>query len=156
MLKQKKRKRVLAVDVGLARIGLAISDEQKIIATPLTTLQVKANPKESVSLLVKEIEKLSLEKGYEIDEIIIGLPLRMDGSESKTTTYVRGFAEALKDKTTIAVRLFDERLTSIQAERSLMEANFSRKKRAQFVDQVSAVILLQSFLATQGSTFNDS
>ncbi len=146
MQPQKKRSRILAVDVGLKRIGLAISDEQKIIASPLENLLAAEAIKPTIQRLLASVEKIKTEKGCEIEEIVIGLPLKMNGTESTTTEHVRRFAAALKENTIITVHLLDERLTSVQAERMLMDANFTRKKRAQFVDRVSAVILLQCYL----------
>ena len=152
MQKPKSRKRVLAVDFGQKRIGLAISDEQKIIASPLPNLAASYDHKITADLLIAYIEKLKLEKGYEVEEIVVGMPLKMNGTDSTTTTSTRSFIEVLKEKVSIPVKILDERLTSVQAERSLMDANFSRKKRSQLVDSVSAVILLQCYLDLKGCT----
>lgn len=151
-MQPKKSKRTLSIDVGLRRIGLAISDMQKIIASPLENIEGFSDVKKTVSSVVHFIEKLSKEKGYEIDEIVVGLPLKMNGTSSDITDHVKQFAALLQEKVTYTVHLFDERLTSVQAERSLMEGNFTRKKRAQFVDRVSAVLLLQSFLTSRPNT----
>jgi putative holliday junction resolvase len=146
MQKPKSRKRILAVDFGQKRIGLAISDEQKIIASPLPNLAASYDHHKTCAHLLELIEKLKAEKGYEVEEIVVGMPLKMNGSDSTITAATRSFIETLKEKINIPVMVLDERLTSVQAERSLMDANFSRKKRAELVDRVSAVILLQCYL----------
>ena len=150
MQKQKSRKRVLAVDFGLKRIGLAVSDEQKIIASPLPNFEASHDVKATAKRLVEHIEKLAHEKNCEIEEIVVGLPLKMDGSESKSTQNARLFIDVLKEKVVIPVKALDERLTTVQAERTLMDANFSRKRRSELVDSVSAVILLQCYLDLRG------
>ena len=144
--------RILAVDLGLARVGLAISDEQKIIASPLENLLALPDIRGTANRLLDLIEQLKREKGYVIEEIVVGLPLKMDGSDSKTTTHAREFVTILQEKSAIPVILHDERLTTVQAERSLMEGHFTRKKRARFVDRVSAVLLLQSYLQLRSRT----
>lgn len=138
--------RVLAVDVGKARIGLAISDEMQIIATPLANLKCAYNLEGTVDLFIAHIKSL----GYVIKTIVIGLPLKMSGADSQTTEYARKFAALLKERSEYAVELLDERLTTVQADRSLQEASFSRKRRAALVDSVSAVILLQNYLEVKG------
>ncbi len=147
--------RILAIDYGSVRIGLALSDELKIIASPLERVQ-SASPAKNVECIVQYIHMLATTKNYVIGEIVIGLPRNMNGSDSKTTTIVREFSTLLqKALPDIPVRLFDERLSSVQAERMLKEVAFTRKKRAAFVDSVSAVIILQSYLnATTVSPFS--
>ena len=140
------RTRILGVDFGFARIGLAISDEQKIITTALETLQSSKSVERAVVLLVQFLEKLTRDRGYNIERIVVGLPLKINGTSSERTEACKKFAELLEQSIQIPVTLWDERLTTIQADRSLQESNFSRKKRARFVDAVSAIILLQSFL----------
>ncbi|MDB6082040.1 MAG: putative HoLLiday junction resolvase, partial [Chlamydiia bacterium] len=88
--------------------------------------------------------------GSGIETIVVGLPLKMNATDSKTTEHARRFADTLKQLGNWPVELFDERLTTVQAERSLKEGSFSRKKRAQLVDSVSAVILLQNYLQIRG------
>ena len=135
-------KRVLGVDIGLKRVGLALSDTQKIIASPLENLIVSQDLIHSVGVFVAFLEKLP----YALEAIVVGLPLKMDGSDSTMTSHVRQFVKLLQEKVEIPVELMDERLSSVQADRSLMSANFTRKKRAQFVDRVSAVIMLRCYL----------
>ena len=140
------RKRILAIDLGRARIGLALSDESKIIASPLLNLEAEREMPKTVGKVVQQIKQIEQEKKCEIEEVVVGLPLKMNGTDSDTTAFVRQFHEALQQVVGIPVTLFDERLTSIQADRALMEFDFTRKKRAQFVDRMSAVILLQCYL----------
>jgi len=136
-------KRTLAIDFGLKRIGLAVSDPLKIIATPLDNIIASYSMQETAKLILKKME----EKKYQIDEIVIGLPLHMKGTESEGSLQVKKFKEILSEVFIgISIHLLDERLTSVQAERSLMEGHMNRKNRAKVVDRLSAVIILQTFL----------
>lgn len=139
-------KRILAIDLGRARIGLALSDEQKIIASALPNIEAAKEMPKTVERVLNAIQQISAEKKCEIEEIVVGLPLKMNGTDSDTTAFVRQFHAAMKEATPIPIVLLDERLTSIQADRALMEFDFTRKKRAQFVDRLSAAILLQCYL----------
>jgi len=145
IMDKKIKGRILAVDLGLKRVGLAISDELHIVATALDNLIVSGKVEEDVVAFLTYIEKLKEEKGFTIGGIAIGLPMKLDGSDSPMTQHVRAFYKKLLEKTEKKVLLLDERLTSVQADRSLKEASLTRKKRAKFVDRISAVILLQSF-----------
>ena len=129
------KKRLLGVDFGHVRIGLAMSDPLQIIASPLATIQGSKNPRIAAK---------------DIGQIIVGLPLHLNGKESERSTQVRAFAVALEEQSGIKVQLFDERLTSVQAERLMKQAEMTRKKRSSLVDGVSSTILLQSFLDLQG------
>ncbi|MBS0635057.1 MAG: Holliday junction resolvase RuvX [Verrucomicrobia bacterium] len=135
--------RILGVDFGLKRIGLSVSDPLFIIASSLDTLQAGHTVKSSAELLAKHIQTFS----YPIIEIVVGLPLHMNGTESERSALARQFAEFLHQASGIKVSLLDERLTTVQADRALIETGYSRKKRAQVVDRVSAVLLLQTFLS---------
>ena len=141
--------RILSVDFGLKRIGLAVSDPLQVIASPLENLEAGRSPKASAERLVKHLETLK-EKGYRIEAIVIGLPLHMSGKESERSQLVRQFKECVEALSALPVELFDERLSSIQAERALIETGFSRKKRSEVVDRVSAQIVLQTYLAQRG------
>lgn len=144
------KKRLLGVDFGLVRIGLAVSDPMQIIATPLGSIQGSKNPDRAAHNVAAEMNK----KNLDIGQIIVGLPIHMNGTESERSTQARAFASALEKLSGVPVRLFDERLTSVQAERLMKNANMTRKERASFVDGVSSTILLQSFLDLQGSTIS--
>lgn len=143
--------RILAVDFGLKRIGLAISDPLLIIATALENLEAGRSVALSAQALTKHLETLKKEKNYTIAEIVVGLPLHMSGQESERSGLVREFAAQVAELSQLPVHLFDERLSTVQADRALIETGFTRKKRAQMVDRVSAVILLQTYLTQRGS-----
>jgi len=134
--------RILSIDYGKKRIGLALSDPMKMIASPLKTLQAGKNEQETVDLLLKEITS------HNPEIILIGLPLHLSNEESETSLLVRQLKAALEEKITIPIILWDERLTSKQVERVMMEGNVKRKKRAQHVDTLSATLILQSYLDT--------
>lgn len=143
---KKKATRVVGLDFGMARIGVAVSDETKIIAAPLLTLQTEKKTEQTIAKLLHEIKKHQEMYRYEIEELVIGLPLLMSGKKGFLADEVNHFVDFLKQAVTFPVILWDERLTSVQAERSLREGTLSRKKRAQKVDSVAAVIILQNYL----------
>jgi putative Holliday junction resolvase len=132
--------RYLGIDYGKARIGIAISDEYGKIALPLMTLS-----KKPFSELFKDLHKI-LQEYQPIREIIVGLPLLLSGKESEMAKEVRDFAEKLRDALGLSIIFWDERLTSLQAERMLKQQSISRKKRVGKTDQLSAMLILQSYL----------
>ena len=138
--------RILGIDFGMKRIGLALSDETKILASPLPTFQVTGKLEDTVEQLVKQYKKQEIDLRYKLETIVVGFPLKMNGKMSFISDEVTLFAQLLEDATSLPVIKWDERLTSILAERALMEGSFSRKKRAKKIDQVSAVIILQNYL----------
>lgn len=125
--------RILGVDWGLKRIGLALSDPTKLIAS---TLKNVASIKELLEVIAQ----------YELEEIVIGLPYRMNGQIGLQADEVKHFALKVKEGTNVPVTLWDERLTTVQAERTMKEAGLSRKKRAKAIDPLAAAIMLQSYL----------
>lgn len=132
-------KRYLAIDFGLKRTGIAVSDEQNIIAYGLTTV----HSKDLMDYLEKNIHQL------DIGTIVIGEPKRMDTSDSHVTKNVHLLAEALKNKfPSIEIVLIDERFTSKMAMQSLVQGGVKKKKRKDkaLIDEVSATIILQSFM----------
>lgn len=131
--------RLLGLDVGNRRIGMAVSDLLGITAQGIDTLQ-RRNKRTDFQQLAKVIRQ------YNVAEIVVGLPLRLSGAESAQTEKVTTFAEELRTKFSIPVHLWDERLTSVQANRLLREAELSIEKRAASVDRMAAVLILQSFL----------
>jgi putative Holliday junction resolvase len=131
--------RILAIDLGKRRIGLALSDELGITAQGLPTL-TRTNIKEDLNALANLIQ----EKGIEL--ILMGNPLHMSGRDSKQAEYTRDFAGRLERRTGVAIRFWDERLTTVQAERVLRESGISIQKRASAVDRLAAVLLLESYL----------
>ena len=138
--------RILGIDYGMARIGLAISDERKIIATPWKVFPSEKKVEQTAAKLTEEIEKHTKEHHYFLETIVIGFPFMMDGKIGFIADEVKSFIEALQKFITVPIVKWDERLSSVQAERSLMESSLSRKRRSKFIDTVSAVIILQSYL----------
>lgn len=131
--------RVLALDFGKRRIGLALSDELGITAQGLETLQ-RTNNREDLHRLVQ----LIAEKNVSL--ILMGNPLHMSGAESRQAEYTRDFAERLKAASGVPIEFWDERLTTVAAQRVLKESGISIQKRALAVDRLAAVILLESYL----------
>jgi putative Holliday junction resolvase len=131
--------RILALDHGTRRIGVAVSDETKTIAQPLEYI-----PAEPFADFLARLKKLLVEK--EVDLILIGLPRNMDGSYGPAVQKVETFVAVLKTAITVPVKTWDERLTSAQANRILIEGGVRRNKRKEKVDKMAAAILLQSYL----------
>lgn len=134
--------RILGIDYGQARLGLALSCPNRVIAFPYKTLVVRGPLAEAAALTAKEIATLASLPA----EIVIGLPLMMNGTRGSMAEEVQKFSDMLKAELSLPVTLWDERLTTTQADRSLKEANLSRKKRSRTVDGVAAVLILQSYL----------
>jgi putative holliday junction resolvase len=134
--------RILALDLGKKRIGLALSDPLGISAQGLTTLQ-RTTIREDLATLKSLCEE------HDVRLILMGYPLHMSGAESRQSAYTKEFAERLAAYTDIEIRYWDERLTSVEAGRVLKESGVSIQKRAKAVDRLSAVILLNSFLESQ-------
>ncbi len=131
--------RILALDHGTKRIGVAVSDELKVIASPLEF--IPAEPFGDFVVRLKEIIR-----GKEIEMILLGMPRNMDGSYGPAALKVREFAAVLKDMIAVPIQLWDERLTSAQAQRFLIQGKVRREKRKEKVDKTAAAILLQSYL----------
>jgi putative Holliday junction resolvase len=129
--------RILAVDFGAKRIGLAISDETGTVAQPVGYITGGVN----------ELVRVATERGA--GKIIVGIPRRMNGTASEQTQRAQEFMDALKRATALPVEGWDERLTTAQAERVLLEGNVRRAERKQKRDQLAATILLQSYLDAQ-------
>lgn len=131
--------RILALDLGRKRIGLAVSDPLGITAQGLPNLE-RVNKRTDLAALD------ALLKEREVGLVLMGNPINMGGSEGRQSGWVREFAAALEAHTRVPVRFWDERLTSVAANRVLRESGISIEKRAAAVDRLSAVILLQSYL----------
>jgi putative Holliday junction resolvase len=131
--------RVLALDLGKRRIGLALSDELGITAQGLETLE-RSNIREDLARLAQ----LAADKNVAL--ILMGNPLHMSGHESRQTEYTRDFAARLHAATGLPVEFRDERLTTVEAQRVLRQSGVSIQKRAKAVDRLAAVILLESYL----------
>lgn len=136
--------RILALDLGRKRIGLALSDPLGITAQGLHTLQ-RTTIREDIAAL----EALAREHGVKL--ILLGNPLNMNGTEGRQARYTQDFAERLTGRTGLPVRFWDERMTSVEAGRVLRDSGISIEKRAQAVDRLAAVILLASFLDSGGA-----
>ena len=131
--------RVLGLDHGTKRVGVAVSDEMKMIALPLEYIEA-----EPFAKFLERLKEIVREK--EVELIVVGLPRNMDGSYGPAALQVREFVSVLKDAIITPIRTWDERLTSVQANRFLIEADVRRSKRKEKVDQTAAAILLQSYL----------
>jgi putative Holliday junction resolvase len=134
--------RILALDLGKKRIGLALSDPLGITAQGLPTLE-RTNIRTDLAALEQ------LASDHNVTMILMGNPLHMSGHEGRQAAYAREFAERLKERTGLSVRLWDERLTTVEAQRTLKASGISIEKRARAVDRLAAVILLESYLDSE-------
>jgi len=135
--------RILALDLGRKRIGLALSDPLGISAQGLETLQ-RTTIREDIAALE------AIARQHDVKLILLGHPLNMNGTEGRQARYTSDFAERLTERTGLPVRFWDERMTSIEAGRVLRDSGISIEKRAKAVDRLAAVILLASFLDSGG------
>ena len=133
------RGRVLGLDFGKRRIGLALSDELGLTAQGLPTLQ-RTNKAQDLDAL----RRLIRDNGVGL--VVMGQPLHMSGTEGRQANYVAQFARTLESLVQVEVRLWDERLTSVEAGRVLKQSGLSRQKQKAAVDRLSAVLILQSYL----------
>jgi putative Holliday junction resolvase len=131
--------RILGLDVGDRRIGIAISDPLGITAQRLTMLH-----RGDVASDIDRIATLSRE--HEAQDVVVGLPLTMQGTIGEQAKRVLEFVEALKERLDCPIHLVDERLTTVQGERALITMDTSRKRRKQLIDQIAAQLILQTYL----------
>jgi putative Holliday junction resolvase len=136
--------RMLGVDFGRRRIGLAITDASATLARPLQALAAGASDADTVSTLAGEIDRLHAEE--ELSRIVVGLPLRLDGSPTELTPRVRAFAAMLAGRTSVPVALQDERLTSREAEQRLALTEPDWRKRKTRLDAAAAAVILQDYV----------
>jgi len=136
--------RILALDLGKKRIGLALSDSLGISAQGLNTLQ-RSTIREDIAALA------AIAREHQVQLVLLGHPLNMRGDEGRQAVYTRDFAQRLTERTGLAVRFWDERLTSREAERVLKQSGISIQKRAKAIDRLAAVILLASYLDAGGT-----
>ncbi|HEV3511359.1 MAG TPA: Holliday junction resolvase RuvX [Candidatus Sulfotelmatobacter sp.] len=134
---------MLGLDVGLRRVGVAISDPLGITAQGLDTLQRK-NKRYDLQHLNRIIRE------YDVKEIVVGLPLRMSGAEGVQAEKIQAFAEDLRKHFKLPVHLWDERLTSAEANRVLRQTGLSIEKRGQAVDRMAAILILQGWMESRG------
>jgi len=131
--------RILALDHGTKRVGVAISDEMQMIASPLEFI-----PAEPFAGFLVRLKEIIHEK--QVYQILVGMPRNMNGSYGPAAAKVQEFVVVLKETIAVPIKLWDERLTSTQANRFLIEAEVRRDKRKEKVDKTAAAILLQSYL----------
>ena len=131
--------RILGLDVGDKRIGVAISDELQITAQGIEVIERK-----NIQHDLKRIADLI--KEYEVHKIVFGLPKNMNGSIGPQGESVQEFSETVRAAVKIETEFWDERLTTVAAEKTLIDADMSRKKRKGVIDKVAAVIILQNYL----------
>src|SRR5271163_3479196 len=135
-------RRVMALDVGSKRIGVAVTDGLGITAQGLDTIQ-RQNKRRDWEALDAVLAK------YDVAEIVVGLPLRLSGAEGTQSEKMRQFADELGAKFGLPVHLWDERWTSTEANRLLRETNLSIEKRGKAVDRMAAILILQSWMEAQ-------
>jgi putative Holliday junction resolvase len=131
--------RIMALDVGTKRIGVALSDELFITAQGRETIACRDTKRD-----LDEIAAIIAANG--VCEVVVGLPLNMNGTNSRQTEEVLLFVEELTKAVSVPVKKWDERLTSVQAERAMLEADMSRAKRRRLSDKVAAQLILQAYL----------
>ncbi|MBN2365193.1 MAG: Holliday junction resolvase RuvX [Calditrichaeota bacterium] len=131
--------RYLGIDFGEKRVGLAMSDPTLTIAQPLRTIRYHSL-KELINQLKTVVNEFSIEK------IVCGLPLTMKGTDSRKTTEVREFVEKLQNRINIPVVLFDERMTTVQAQMTLQQLGKKPSRNREIIDQIAAQFILQTFL----------
>jgi len=137
--------RILGIDYGHRRLGIALSDEGETLASPLLVYKSHGLERD-LDFLIRLIAE------REVERIVLGLPLNMNGSLGEMAQEVLAFAAALHEVSSLPVDTFDERLTSIEAERVLVQANLSRKRRKAQSDSLAAVLILQGYLESLKKT----
>jgi len=136
--------RILGIDYGHRRLGIAVSDDEKILASPLPVYS-------RCSLDVDLAFLIGIVKENEVERVVVGLPRNMNGSIGKMAKEALSFAWKLRRKINIPISTFDERMTSVEAERVLVETNLSRKRRKGLRDSMAAVLILQGYLDRLGT-----
>jgi putative Holliday junction resolvase len=131
--------RALALDVGTKTIGVAMTDPERRLASPVRTLSRKSVAADTAALA-------SFVAAEGVDVIVVGLPLELDGAEDRSARLARQVGTALAERTGVRVVYVDERFTSVDADRQLIEAGLSRDRRRRVIDQAAAVLILRSFL----------
>jgi len=135
-----KRRCILSLDVGTKTIGVAKSDPLGAFTLPVVTIRRKGVRKDVVIIM-------ELVAKYEIDEVVVGLPLELDGSEERSARLARQIGEAVAEANGKPVFYVDERFSSVEAERRLLEMDVSRARRKELIDQAAAMIILERFIA---------
>ena len=138
--------RILGIDYGRRRIGLALSDEDGILASPLSAYVRGHSEDRDVASLARVIRR------HGASAVVVGQPLNLDGSRGEMAEEAEAFADRIRIATGLPVALFDERLTSQEADRAMLEANLSRRRRKALRDSLSAVLILQGHLDRRNSS----
>lgn len=139
--------RFMALDIGEKRIGIAVSDPFNSYALPVSTYTRK-NLKCDIAYIA------DLVKQKRITTLVCGLPLNFDGTNAKQTEYTQYFIDRLKENIPISIETADERLTTVEAHKTLIEQDYSREKRKQFVDALAATYILEGYLRKQQQNKN--
>ena len=138
--------RIMALDVGSRTIGVACSDALYMTAQGVETIRRTSWAKDFERLL-------QLINDYEVEEIVVGMPRNMNGTKGERAEKTEEFVERLKEVTTLPITYWDERLSTVMAERSLIAADVSRRKRKAVIDKMAAVVILQGYLDRRQHTF---
>ncbi len=136
--------RYLGIDRGTVRVGVALSDETGFLAQGLEVIPVRDEAQ-----LLERVRHLC--RTYAVERVVVGLPRNMDGSRGPAAERAERFAALVAEATGLPVTLWDERLTTAAAERNMVSADLSRKRRRQIIDRAAATLILQSFLDAQGA-----
>ena len=131
--------KILAVDLGLARTGIAVSDPREMLASPVSTIEER-----NLERLAQKVAQVAIQQ--QAEQLVVGHPRNMDGTRGESAKRAEGFAEALKALTGLPVALWDERMTTVSAIGYLNQTDVRGKKRKQVVDTVAATIILQDYL----------
>ena len=134
--------KIMAVDLGLVRTGLAISDEMELLASPVGTITER-----NLDVLAGKVAEMAEQHGA--SALVVGLPRNMDGSKGESALRAEAFADQLRELTGLSVSMWDERLTTMSAIGCLNETNVRGKKRKAIVDTVSATIILEDYLKSR-------
>jgi len=132
--------RILGLDIGTKRMGVAMSDELGITAQPFETIEAS-----SLARIVDIVSE------YNVQELVVGLPLNMNGSKGPKAKEAIQFVESLKEKISIPIKMWDERLTTMAVEKELISHDVSRRKRRKSVDKLAAQLILQSYLDSKAN-----
>lgn len=141
-----KLKRVAGLDVGERTIGIAVSDLLGITAQGLDTIR-RTDLETDLQALATILEE------YDVDFVVIGMPKNMNNTMGPSAERAKNFGEMLAEKTSLEIKFWDERLTTVSAQRALLEGDVSRKKRKKVVDKIAAVIILQNYMDSTASRF---
>jgi putative pre-16S rRNA nuclease len=135
----KPGERLLGLDVGTKTIGMALSDTTRLVATPFDTIR-RTRFRDDVKRLLAEIDR------HGVGGIVVGLPISLDGTEGPRAQGVRQFAKNLLAQRDLPLAFWDERLSTLAVERQMIDADLSRKRRAEIIDKVAAAYILQGLL----------